>query len=123
LNESNVKIQSGADFNNTSIVQTGDGNEGAWKISGPSSDENNLDGTTTGNNNIATGEITGGENVITFTQTGNDNLIGLSGVWNSNDGIVIDGNINTATISQLSDLNSAVVNVSGNNNAATISQN
>ncbi|MFN1833969.1 hypothetical protein AB2B38_001805 [Balneola sp. MJW-20] len=122
-NRSHVQILSGADDNISMITQTGINNRGLWVISGGNTYLNSLTVATTGDDNKATGLIKGNNNTILLTQTGFDNLIGISGQWNAKDGVVVDGDLNTITITQTTNLNQADVNITGNNNTATISQN
>ena len=74
-----------------------------------------------GDTNYFTGSIKGSGNTVDVTQHGDDNRIGTS--WYTKDGVSIAGDGNTATVSQMSDMNSASVTMSGSGNTATVTQN
>ncbi|GAB4328244.1 MAG: hypothetical protein Kow0037_02420 [Calditrichia bacterium] len=109
--------------NNATITADGINNRGFWLLNGQA-DLNNLDVSMTGDDNIAGGHIQGDDNDVDVVQTGNDNLVGTDpNNWNTRDGVVILGNQNTVDIQQLSNANAAVVNQTGDNNNAVITQN
>jgi len=110
--------------NDVNVSTTGDGNRGSWGFteSFPElSEDNTFTLTQNGSYNITSGEITGDNNTITLLQSANNNAIGST--WFAEDGVVVEGDFNTVSISQLSNANQAFVNVAGNSNTATITQN
>jgi len=75
-----------------------------------------------GSGNLASGSMGGLGNTFSLFKVGDDNLVsGGSRFWDAS-GFTIEGDGNSATISQMSDGNSATLNISGNSNSLVISQ-
>jgi len=112
------------DGNNVTVNVLGDNNRSRFNVNaawGSTSSDNSLDIQKTGDGNYLSGKLEGDMNEVNVIQNGNNNRIGTS--WYTTDGINIAGNSNLVNVSQFSDSNSAFVNVSGDTNTATISQN
>jgi hypothetical protein len=101
----------------------GNGNRGSWGISSgfPAvSSDNTLSIDVTGDNNYSTGSIDGDQNTVSVAQDGLGNIVGSD--WYTTDGVSISGDMNTVTIGQSTDFNTASAVVTGNSNTATITQ-
>jgi hypothetical protein len=112
------------DDNIATMKVTGDFNRTRFGITAPwgsQSSDNELSITKTGNYNYVSGSVVGDQNDITLVQEGNSNRIGTS--WYTNDGVNITGDLNTVNVSQLSDGNSSINTVTGNNNTISVIQN
>ena len=75
-----------------------------------------------GDGNRASGDIMGDSNTVDILQQGNDNWVGKND-YAARNGVVIDGDFNSADIDQLSNGNMSVNTVFGNSNSIVVTQN
>ena len=116
----------GGDDNEVQVTQSGDDNAFSFRLDGEGVDGNTaLTFEQSGDLNEAGGRIVGLStgNTVDVVQSGRENLIGGAGSDAfDRDGIVIEGDMNAVTISQLSDGNRAQVLVTGSGNSAAVTQ-
>jgi len=110
--------------NTVTMDMIGDANRGSWSIGSlgwPHEPEGNtLTIDVDGDDNYSTGSIKGDYNTVDIAQFGSGNRIGSS--WFTTDGVVIEGNHNTATIAQMGNSDHASTMQMGDGNTATITQ-
>ena len=110
--------------NTVTMDMEGDANRGSWTIGSmgwphqPEGNELSID--VDGDGNITSGTILGDNNEVTLIQEGNNNMIGTN--WYSQDGVQIEGHMNTVSVGQFSDGNSSFNSVVGNSNTINVVQ-
>ncbi len=110
--------------NNASMDIVGDDNKGSWTIGSlgwphqPEGNELSID--VDGDGNITSGSILGDNNEVILIQDGNDNMIGTN--WYAQDGVHIEGHMNSVSVGQFSDGNSSLNTVVGNSNTINVVQ-